>query len=839
NAVLRPLSEMDGDFELQAPAAGGSHGVLVSPWQWQGEISVTTAAQSPFKNLYPLGKVGASIPAGAGHYRMTQAIHPSRSHGNCRLLHVNLDLRPASPDAGTAGMHRFWLGDHPDTPSIEVLISSQAVFLPIDGTVEQVSTLQPHQWHNLQLAIDLENRTFSGQAGLPGNVAEFNGKPFAPGSSGQFELVGLDPLTQGESQAPAIDVDNLGIQEARIGPVSTDPPVVSAVADGSDAGTLKERLQTLTGIDGDLELQTKDTAPASPWNPGPNSDVKLSTESQSPYHNQYAPGELGLHLPNRGEYDGFGLTLANLQPDQQGRLFVSFDFRCANQEAGGGGSWRYYLGHGPGNSAAIELFFNGSRFFRRSADAREAVCPLVIGEWYQVRLTLDLHAKTYRGILASPTGQTDFEGEFAAGWDGSLDYTFIDSYGHLGGVRPSLDADNFVIGDKPLQPFDAPAPPASAVPPEDRRKQAAQLRQQLAAIQSKASQQQQELNSLLADGPFAMAYGMSEGTPHNVHLQLRGEPDQPGQEVPRGFIKVLGGGPLPAETAGSGRLELAHWLTHPDNPLTARVMANRLWQYHFGRGIVQTPNDFGVRGLPPTHPELLDHLAARFIESGWSVKAMHRLIMLSDTYQQASQADADQPVAASDTADLYLTFPRRRLSAEEIRDAILAVSGELDATPAREHPFPSPIGFGYSQHGPFNAVYDHKKRSVYLMTQRLKRHPFLALFDGADPNATTAQRLGTTVPTQALFFLNDPFIHAKAEKWAARLLAADEPRQIELAWRGALGRSPTKAERAEAQEFLAAYQAELAAIPVDNVQVRALSACLRTLLGSNEFLHID
>jgi hypothetical protein len=127
------------------------------------------------------------------------------------------------------------------------------------------------------------------------------------------------------------------------------------------------------------------------------------------------------------------------------------------------------------------------------------------------------------------------------------------------------------------------------------------------------------------------------------------------------------------------------------------------------------------------------------------------------------------------------------------------------------------------------------------MTQRLKRHPFLALFDGADPNSTTANRLTTTVPTQALFFLNDPFVHAKAENWAARLLAAsaDETQRIELAWRRAIGRRPTPTERAEATDFLAAYRAELAAAKMDNVESRSLAAYLRTLFGSNEFLHVD
>jgi hypothetical protein len=127
------------------------------------------------------------------------------------------------------------------------------------------------------------------------------------------------------------------------------------------------------------------------------------------------------------------------------------------------------------------------------------------------------------------------------------------------------------------------------------------------------------------------------------------------------------------------------------------------------------------------------------------------------------------------------------------------------------------------------------------MTQRLKRHPFLALFDGPDPNATTAQRLATTVPTQALFFLNDPFIHSKAERWAQRLVAAssDENQQVEQAWLQAIGRAPTEAERAEGSEFLAAYRAELAATSPDSIGVRALAAYLRTILGSNEFLHVD
>jgi hypothetical protein len=276
-------------------------------------------------------------------------------------------------------------------------------------------------------------------------------------------------------------------------------------------------------------------------------------------------------------------------------------------------------------------------------------------------------------------------------------------------------------------------------------------------------------------------------------------------------------------------------------------MANRLWQYHFGRGLVKTSNDFGVRGLPPTHPELLDHLASKFVQSGWSVKSMHRLIMLSRTYQLASEQDAavlqhaEAQTSAVNPTDLYVHFQRRRLSAEEIRDSILQVSGELDSARGEGHPFPSPVSWGFSQHGPFIAVYDNNLRSVYLMTQRLKRHPFLGLFDGSDPNASTADRLGTTVPTQALFFLNDAFVHAKAAAWADKLIAngRSESQQIDLAWHQAFDRAATTEELISSAEYLAAAREELAVLNATDADRRALASWLRTLLGSNEFLHVD
>ena len=383
-------------------------------------------------------------------------------------------------------------------------------------------------------------------------------------------------------------------------------------------------------------------------------------------------------------------------------------------------------------------------------------------------------------------------------------------------------------------------------------------------VKSDAEAARKELETLLADGPFALAYGASEGTPRDARIQRRGEPDLLGDAVPRGFLQVLGGGSLPKGTPGSGRLELAEWLTSPTNPLTARVMVNRIWQYHLGQGLVKTPNDFGTRGQRPTLPELLDHLATEFIRGGWSIKALHRLIMNSAVYQQRSQysvisnqssvgsAPDDCPVIPGTTrtsqlntdslnTDYFSPFTRRRLGAEETRDALLRVSGALDPTPGEGHPFPAPTGWGYTQHGPFTAVYDHSRRSVYLMTQRIKRHPFLALFDGADPNASTAERRTTTVPTQALFFLNDPFVHAIAEKFAARVLAAatEESERVKAAYRLALGRDPRPAEAAEAGEFLAAYRIELTAAGNEAGESAVWAAFARVLFGSNEFLTVD
>ena len=342
-----------------------------------------------------------------------------------------------------------------------------------------------------------------------------------------------------------------------------------------------------------------------------------------------------------------------------------------------------------------------------------------------------------------------------------------------------------------------------------------------------------------------LAYAVAEATPHDVPLQLRGDPEKPGEVVPRRFLEILGGQKVESPDKTSGRLQLAQWIASKDNPLAARVMVNRIWQHHFGKGLVKTPSDFGVRGEPPTHPELLDWLAAEFVGpstssgQGWSVKAMHRLIMNSGVYQLGAD-ETPEGMSTDPANDLRWRFERRRLSAEEIRDGLLAVSGDLDRAPGGPHPFPSEDTWGFTQHAPFTAVYDTNQRSVYLMVQRLKRHPFLALFDGADPNTSTGERIDTTVPTQALYFMNDPFVHARSESLAQKLMPlADDAARLDRAYRLCFGRSPTLDEHRAAGEFLTTYQQDLGDMPAEQRPTAAWAAYLRVLFGSNEMVYVD
>jgi len=324
-----------------------------------------------------------------------------------------------------------------------------------------------------------------------------------------------------------------------------------------------------------------------------------------------------------------------------------------------------------------------------------------------------------------------------------------------------------------------------------------------------------------------VAYAVVDAQPAHAREHLRGDPEKPGEVVPRRWLNVFAGESVP-DDAGSGRRQLGDWIAR--HPLAARVLVNRVWQWHFGQGLVRTPNDFGARGERATHPELLDWLAAQFIARGHSLKALHRLIMHSAAYQRSSSIPAG--AATIDPENRLLSyFPRRRLTAEEMRDSLLSVSGQLDPSPAEAHPFPPEATWTFTQHNPFNAVYETNRRSAYLMVQRQRRHPFLALFDGADPNASTPVRQTTTVPTQALYFLNDPFFHAQAGFIAASLQQQpDAAARIHLAYRLLFQRSPDSVEQERASSFLLDYPA---------APDEQWAAWIRVLLASNEFQHLD
>ena len=335
--------------------------------------------------------------------------------------------------------------------------------------------------------------------------------------------------------------------------------------------------------------------------------------------------------------------------------------------------------------------------------------------------------------------------------------------------------------------------------------------------------------------PFETAYAVAEGAKReDAVLQQKGDPAKPGERVPRRFLTVFGGTPLPSEEKGSGRRELADWILAQDNPLPARVMANRIWHYHFGRGLVPTPNDFGKQGKPPTHPELLDYLAAKLRDGGWSIKALHREILLSRTSRLATTRSPES-LARDPGNELLTAFPRRRLDAESLRDTLLALGGNLDLTPPGPHPFPKQSEWKFTQHNPFKAVYDSPRRSVFLMTQRIQRHPYLAIFDGADPSTSTPARPTSTTPVQALFLLNDPFLHEQSKRVAERLLAdtSDDTTRIQRAYARLFSRPAAEDEVETARAFLKRAGAKL------GDEKEAWRSYVRALFRLNEFVYVD
>ncbi|GBD36978.1 hypothetical protein HRbin36_02108 [bacterium HR36] len=309
------------------------------------------------------------------------------------------------------------------------------------------------------------------------------------------------------------------------------------------------------------------------------------------------------------------------------------------------------------------------------------------------------------------------------------------------------------------------------------------------------------------------------------------------------------------------RAGLARWLTRPDHPLTARVIVNRLWQQHFGTGIVATPNDFGVVGDPPSHPALLDWLAVELVENGWSLKHIHRLVVLSATYRQSSQVDLSWPQhRAAWEADrenrLLWHYPRWRLQGEALRDAMLACSGELHRRMFGPSSRPElPPNLSRYAWKPDPRPEDRNRRSIYLYVKRNCKYPLLEVFDQPDLFNSCARRAQTTTAPQALCLLNGEFARQRAIAWAERLLQRygdSDDLLVEHAWRQALGRPPRDQERLLALRFIHETQEQLAreqALPADGETVQrrlqnaprlaAIAELCHALFNTNEFLYVD
>jgi hypothetical protein len=291
------------------------------------------------------------------------------------------------------------------------------------------------------------------------------------------------------------------------------------------------------------------------------------------------------------------------------------------------------------------------------------------------------------------------------------------------------------------------------------------------------------------------------------------------------------------------RAKLAQWLTSPDNPLTARVLLNRTWGWHFGQAIVRTPNDFGAQGEPPTHPELLDRLARDCIDHGWTLKRLHRLIMLSDTYQMSSVAGG-RGMQVDPENRLLWHFPRQRLEGEAIRDDMLACAGTLELKPFGR-PVVPPLS-SQELTGLFDAKVkwpvtkesaEHNRRSIYLLVRRTFVYPLFAAFDPPELMTSCPRRTHTVVPTQALTLLNSPLAREQSSNFARRLLreCGDRPQaMLARAWQLAFSRPITPAETEQALTFL---RTRTGYGPM--AQETALAELCLALFNANEFAYVD
>jgi hypothetical protein len=410
---------------------------------------------------------------------------------------------------------------------------------------------------------------------------------------------------------------------------------------------------------------------------------------------------------------------------------------------------------------------------------------------------------------------------------------------HKGQVAEQKQAIDALV-QRSAEALKASSPPDFVVPkdpeplfPDETKTELKRLREALAALEKAAPEM-----------PIAM--GVAEGKVADTQIHIRGSHLSLGEEVHRRVPVVLASTTPPSfQETQSGRLQLAQWLSAPEHPLTSRVMVNRLWRWHFGKGIVATPDNFGLLGSPPSNPALLDWLAARFVGSGWSIKEMHRIIMCSSVYQMSSQFDA--AAAEADPENLLSwRFPPRRLEAEAIRDSLLAVSGRLDLSMGGSLLTVKDRDYLFNHTSQDHSQYDTSRRSIYVPIVRNHMYDLFELFDYADAGVSNGDRAVTTVAPQALFMMNSELVERTALDLASSLAAVgsvDDAERTRRLYDRLYGRLPTVEETARAAVFRDRFAqgiaaADPAASPAE-INLRAWQALCQTLLASNEFVYVD
>jgi hypothetical protein len=398
-------------------------------------------------------------------------------------------------------------------------------------------------------------------------------------------------------------------------------------------------------------------------------------------------------------------------------------------------------------------------------------------------------------------------------------------------LEESDDAVVKAIRENPAGPLAVPADPTVLLLPAERERLSAAEAATKTAREAK-----------IPGTPMALAV-QDEDKSTDLKVHLRGNYLTLGEPAPRLFPRILAGeDQKPLTGPGSGRLELARWIASPTNPLTARVIVNRVWQHHLGEGIVRSPDNFGALGERPTHPELLDWLTEHFVADGWSLKKLHRRIMLSAVYRQGTAHDADAALADPDNRLLW-RFPRRRLEAEAIRDGLLAVAGTLDRTLGGTQLETGNFAYVTDEASRISSRYGGRRRSIYLPVVRNAVYDFFQAFDFVEPSVPNGKRARTTVAPQALWMLNNPFVAEAARGLAGRLLAegADEASRVRRAYRLAYARPATDAEVRDALEYVAAFEVALVSREKDPTERRrqAWASLCHTLLASNEFVTLE